>query len=112
VISLDSELNNGGFDQYFTDSAGDGAHRLLDAPMAIEAFETAGIVQRAPHRLRQRGTAREPQRALGPDRWTNDDVRLLDDCDRAYCARRENRALLISHYARAHRNEFMPSPAP
>jgi len=47
VWGLDGEVNNGGFDQYFFNSAGDHALDSPNALLAIRAHVTAKIVQEA-----------------------------------------------------------------
>ena len=44
---LEAEVNNGGFDQFFFNSAGDEAAATIEALEAIGAFSTAAIVRRA-----------------------------------------------------------------
>lgn len=45
--SLEREVNNGGFDQYFLNSSGDNAHDTLDSLKAIGASRTVALLQRA-----------------------------------------------------------------
>jgi hypothetical protein len=47
VWSLEAEVNNGGFDQYFFNSAGDHAAETVVALRAIEAQHTASLVASA-----------------------------------------------------------------
>ena len=47
VQLLETEVNNGGFAQYFFNSAGDFANELIDALTKIEAFKTVEICKKA-----------------------------------------------------------------
>lgn len=47
IWDLESDVNNGGFDQYFFNSSGDTAFAVVDALKAIGAQETARIVAEA-----------------------------------------------------------------
>jgi len=47
VAKLEAEVNNGGFDQFFFNSAGDDAAQTIEALEAIGAHATAAIVRRA-----------------------------------------------------------------
>ena len=45
--NLEREVNNGGFNQYFSNSSGDNAHEALLSLKAIGAEKTADILQKA-----------------------------------------------------------------
>lgn len=45
--TLEREVNNGGFDQYFTNSGSENAYETIASLKAIEANITANILQRA-----------------------------------------------------------------
>lgn len=47
VEELEAEVNNGGFDQYFFNSAGGNAAAAIEALDALGAHKTANIVRRA-----------------------------------------------------------------
>ncbi|MBC8086992.1 MAG: DUF4375 domain-containing protein [Phycisphaerae bacterium] len=47
IEELEAEINNGGLDQYFTNSAGDRAHQAVRALRAVRAEHTATIIERA-----------------------------------------------------------------
>jgi hypothetical protein len=47
IENLEAEVNNGGFDQFFYNSAGDNARETILALETIEAGTTADIVKRA-----------------------------------------------------------------
>ena len=47
TLELDGEVNNGGFDQYYSNSSGDFANEVIDALKALGAEKTLAICQRA-----------------------------------------------------------------
>ena len=47
IGDLEAEINNGGFDQFFFNSAGDRTAQIVEALEAIGAAHTAGIVRAA-----------------------------------------------------------------
>jgi hypothetical protein len=51
IDELEAEVNNGGFDQFFFNSAGDEAAAIIQALEAVGASRTAGIVRRACERF-------------------------------------------------------------
>ena len=69
VEELEMEINNGGFDQYFFNSAGDRVYPTVEALEAIGAKHTANIVRRA--------IAKFPQGVVPENREARQEV-LLD----------------------------------
>lgn len=47
IAELEAEVNNGGFDQFFFNSAGDATRETIDALIVIGAHVTAALVARA-----------------------------------------------------------------
>ena len=47
IQNLEREVNNGGFEQYFSNSSGDNAHETILALLAIGALKTVDILQQA-----------------------------------------------------------------
>lgn len=47
IDALEGEVNNGGFDQFFFNSAGNEAAQIIQALEAVGASKTAAIVRRA-----------------------------------------------------------------
>lgn len=60
IYDLEGEINNGGFDQFFFNSAGDQTQETIDALEKIGATHTAEIVKRA--------AAKFPNGMPSPDR--------------------------------------------
>ena len=103
---LELEVNNGGFDQFFWNSAGDQAQQTVDALEAIGAPKFADLVRRA--------IAVFPGGTPSPDRdergdamaGKNKDGALWYDHDGEFCEYPENLAQLMRRYVAAHRGEF------
>ncbi len=47
IQNLEREVNNGGFEQYFSNSSGDNAHETILALVSIGALKTVNILQQA-----------------------------------------------------------------
>ena len=45
--NLEREINNGGFNQFFSNSAGDNSHETIVSLKAVGAYKTADILQKA-----------------------------------------------------------------
>lgn len=92
--SLEREVNNGGFDQFFFNSTGDFAHETLESLRSIGALKTAEILQEAinefPNRIvpkdrAQRGRILEIIAAPDNEVWETLDQRFFayeDDLNR------------------------------
>ena len=65
VWTLESDVNNGGFDQYYLNSSGDYAWFAPAALRAIGAEQTAAIAERANAAFGPRRTAARSRRAAG-----------------------------------------------
>lgn len=104
---LEAEVNNGGFDQYFFNSAGDNAEDTVAALGRIGAHRSAGILKRAmavfasgvPSRDR---LARQTQlQAMGTDQ--REQFKALDAEFYKYS---DNLSELLARYAKAHEDHF------
>jgi len=75
IDNLEMEVNNGGFDQFFFNSAGDNAHETVEALKIIGAFHTANIVQNAINKF--------PNNIVPKDRYERQDIleKVSPDCD-------------------------------
>jgi hypothetical protein len=107
IWELESEVNNGGFHQYFLNSSGTLAPDVVDALKAIGATATAGIAQQA-------------LSVVGTDiSWTDDATRQahirqlssqamekLNDLDRAFYAYPDDLTALLYRYVIEHRSEL------
>ena len=98
VELLQAEVNNGGFDQFFFNSAGDHTPQIIEALEAIGAVKTADIVKRAAGKF--------PGGMPPPDRFERQDVLLEQvspeadaflDLDKEFYRNPENLSELLKH---------------
>ena len=107
VTTLDGEVNNGGFDQYFWNSSGNQANELVDAFIEIGAPQTAAICEKAlsvfgGHVPEDRDERNEVFDALDGDLVDE----ILSECDDAFYDYEENLTDLCYEYILKHRDEF------
>jgi hypothetical protein len=102
---LEAEVNNGGFDQYFFNSAGDNARDVPEAFSRIGAPQTAALVRKA--------IALFPPPGPSPDRATR--IQQLEGLpsrgqfesfDERFYKSPENLERLLAAFARTHRDEL------
>jgi hypothetical protein len=100
VEALEAEVNNGGFDQFFFNSAGDRTKETIDALSVIGAVHTAAIVRAAagrfpgglpPQDRDERQTLLLEKVSPDSDAFGDEDAAFLED--------RDNLAILVSRYA-------------
>jgi len=90
VWELEAEVNNGGFDQYFFNSSGEGAPFVTDALRAIGAHAAADIAARA---IASSG-----------------DTDALEQLDQEFFAYPDDLTALLYAYASDHRGELGAPP--
>ena len=75
INNLEMEVNNGGFDQFFFNSAGDNANKTVEALKRIGAFHTSNIVQNAINRF--------PNNIVPKDRYERQNIleKISPDCE-------------------------------
>lgn len=107
VWELESEVNNGGFHQYFLNSTGDFA---WFAPMALEAIGAtymAVIVRKAcsifPESEPQRDWTARQTDLLALDELADE---LLETLDQEFCSYPDDLTTLLFNYVAAHRTEI------
>jgi hypothetical protein len=107
VFGLFTEVNNGGFDQYFFNSAADRAADVAASLRAIGASKTLAIFERAvtvfpdarPDPVRER-------RWKQMDAWTKEQKFLLGRLDLEFYDLDEKLTALLAAWARAHGDRF------
>jgi Domain of unknown function (DUF4375) len=107
VWQLEAEINNGGFDQFYTNSAGDFATETVTALEAIGAAHTAAIVRRAnalfdssvPPRNRD-----EREDALETIRDDREDD--LEELDSAFYEYKDKLSQLLHAFVMSHRADI------
>ena len=108
---LEREVNNGGFEQFFVNSAGDYS---LDTPVALRSLganRVAAIVERAlvifpgGQPARDRNVRQDQVQSLSPKQRGE-----LEGLDAEFLAYPEPLAALERKYVQAHRTEFLAPP--
>jgi len=111
IYWLEAEVNNGGFDQYFFNSAGDHAQDAVGALQAIGANHTAQLLREAmavfpeglaPH---DRGLRQEQLLEIGEE-----GEELLNGLDSKFYEYNDNLTVLLVAYVRQHKEQFGTSP--
>jgi hypothetical protein len=103
VWQLEAEINNGGFAQYYTNSAGDLA---TDAPAALEAIgavRTARIV-RAANAVFPGGPS--PDRDVREDAFDGLADGVFEELDDRFLAYEDDLSSMLYAYVQAHRGEI------
>jgi hypothetical protein len=107
ILELESEVNNGGFHQYFYNSSGTLAPNVVDALKTIGAETTADIVQRAINAVVDTITSwsDDAGRQASLNRLLLETRRILEDLDQQYYACPEDLTPLLYNYIAEHRTE-------
>jgi uncharacterized protein DUF4375 len=107
IWELESEVNNGGFRQYFHNSSGALALDVVDALKAIGAEATADIVQRALNAVGDTITIWSDDAARqGSVKSLSPQARqILEELDREYYKGPENLTPLLYNYVAEHRTQ-------
>jgi len=113
VWAVESEVNNGGFSQYFLNSSAETAPFIAEALDTIGATKTATICRRAVERAFPNGLPATPNEissaaAEFPDELLAD----LDDIDGEFLAYPNDLTDLLFAYVCSHPEEFGPVPDP
>lgn len=83
--TLEMEVNNGGFSQFFYNSSGDFSNELVDAFTAIGANTTAAICQKAIDAFGCDIPVDRDEREEMLDELESDEInKILDECDNAF----------------------------
>ena len=107
VDYLISEVNNGGFDQYFFNSSGEYANEALLGLKKIGAIKTASIVQNSFSIFPEHKVPKDRQerwKLMGKDKEKNQ--RILEELDDKFYEYPEDLTDLLFKYAEKNKNEF------
>lgn len=110
VWELEAEVNNGGFDQYFFNVAGDNAHAVLAALDAIDAMRAREIAADAIAVFGPAGPPRdrdERQEILA--RFTEVQTERLDELGQAFLRYPDDLTSLLYAYVQQHESDFHSS---
>jgi len=107
IWELESEVNNGGFQQYFHNSSGALAPHAVDALKTLGATATADIVQRALDTVIKTITSwsDDAHRQTQVNQLSSETRQILEELDQEYYARPENLTPLLYKYVADHRIE-------
>ena len=104
---LESEVNNGGFSQYFYNSSGDFANETLSSLNAIGANKTADIYSKALMALSGELPRDRNKREKLLDKLLTDSVyEILSDCDTAFYQYTDNLDELNYQYIISNKDHF------
>lgn len=107
ICMLEADVNNGGFDQYFFNSAGDNGAEAFSGLELIGAKKMAGIVQRAMSVFGDEGPAPEREaRQEQMDRWGDAEAAILDALDNEFFKYPDPIADLVMKYCLIHKQDF------
>jgi len=107
VDGLEREVNNGGFAQFFENSAGDHALDTIDGLRALGAPKLAALVTEAVRMFPQGRPATDRERRQRQLDQLDQAARdRLDQLDTAFYQSPENLAALERAYVRAHQDQF------
>jgi hypothetical protein len=105
VWELEAEVNNGGFEQYFRNSAGDHSGQVVSSLRAISAPKAAAIVQRAISSVF--GDTAPPEdrntRQAKMDDLPDEVLEALNECDNLFFAYPDDLTELLFEYVRVNR---------
>lgn len=107
IWEFESEVNNGGFHQYFHNSSGAGAPHVVEALKTIGAQATATIAQRALNTVNPVTTwSRDADRQASIKALPSATRQTLEELDQEYYACREDLTPLLYRYVAEHRAEI------
>ena len=89
--TLEMEVNNGGFSQFFYNSSGNFSNELVEAFTAIGANTTAAICQKAISAFGRDIPVDRDEREEMLDELESDEIdEILEECDNAFCDYEDN----------------------
>jgi hypothetical protein len=107
IWEFESEVNNGGFHQYFHNSSGAGAPHVVAALKTVGAQATGAIAQRALNAVNPVTTwADDAGRQASIKALPSATRQTLEDLDQEYYACREDLIPLLYKYVAEHRTEI------
>lgn len=98
INELEAEVNNGGFDQFFFNSAGDNTEETIQALKVIGANHTAGIVQLAASKFPSGMPPIDRFKRQGELQVISPESDLFEDLDEAFLEYRDDLASLVDGY--------------
>jgi hypothetical protein len=107
LFDLDAEINNGGFHQYFFNSAGDDSKAALDALNLVGAQRIASILEMAVSLFGLDGPSSDQvSRQNQLDQFSEEQLLSLESLDMAYYNSTEDLMKLIADHCRRNHEKF------
>lgn len=110
--TLEMEVNNGGFSQFFYNDSGNLANEIVNAFQEIFAYHTAGICQKAVDAFGgDIPVDRDAREELMDELECADDSKfeeILDECDEAFYEYKDDLSKLCYEFALRNRFSFEP----
>jgi len=103
---LEMEVNNGGIDQFFYNSSGELAHKRVESLKAIEALETASLLQEGIDRWPDGRVPKEMKERRDTSLRINPEGGLFADLDKRFSVYEEDRNQLNLEYIRKNHDAF------
>ena len=105
--TLEMEVNNGGFLQFFYNSSGNFSNELVSAFTAIGANATAAICQKAIAAFgRDIPVDRDEREELLDELESDEIVEILEECDSAFCEYEDNLNEMNYIFVMKHKEQF------
>jgi len=105
--TLEMEVNNGGFSQFFYNSGGDFANELVSAFTAIGANATAAICQKAISAFGREIPIDRDEREEMLDELKSDEIdEILEECDNAFFDYEDDLNELNYHFVMKNKESF------
>lgn len=113
IWAVESEVNNGGFSQYFLNDSAESASFVVEALQSVRAPKTAAICERAIAAAFPDGLPQNPEsiRSAAAD-FADETLEKLDSLDREFFAYPHNLTELLFAYVSENPAEFGTLPTP
>ena len=106
--TLEMEVNNGGFSQFFYNSSGNFSNELVGAFTAIGANATAAICQKAISAFGRDIPVDRDEREEMLDELESDEFNeILEECDKAFCDYEDNLNVLNYNFVMKNKEFFI-----
>jgi hypothetical protein len=106
IWELESEVNNGGFHQYFLNSTGALAPHIVEALKAVGAVQTAALVQEAIAQVGSVPWSDDAARKTIMNALSSDVIEKLNKLDQSFYAYPNDLTELLYRYVDKHRVEI------
>ncbi len=105
--SLEREINNGGFNQYFINSCGDFANKTIGSLLAIGANTTADILQKAIDRFPNKKVPRDTDERIEIVEQIEEEVNeVWEELDEKFLEYKDDLNTLNLNFVKQHKSDF------